>query len=248
MHRVMIADDEENIRKGLKKQLLALGLALDIVALAEDGVETLDAMGLYAPDILFVDINMPHMDGLSCVHEIRKANSTCVIIILTGYDRFEYAQTAIKENVDYYLLKPVSNEELKQVLNEATIMYNKRLEQKTILNQYFEPKRKSDVIEYINKNYTNSGLTAEQIENEHFLSRSALFKVVKNTTGKTLVEYITDLRMNHAKRLLHSKYTYSIQEIANKVGYNDQYYFSRVFKKHMGVSPSEYRMGGNIDA
>ena len=213
------------------------------MAKSENWAQVLELNNKFSPDIIIIDINMPLMNGLECIREIRKENSACIIIIVSGYDSFKFAQEAIRQNVDFYLLKPVDDMELYDVLKQAIINYDKRLGTQNILNK-FSPSQsdtKTNVIKFINENYTRKDISSEQIEKQFGLSRSTLFKIMKSVTDKSLVEYITMLRMRSAIKLLENNDGITVCEIAKSVGYSDQYYFSRAFKKHTGYSPKEYR-------
>ena len=107
MIRALVGDDEENIRKGLIHQIESLDLGIQVVAAAENGRQVMEYYEKMTPDLLVLDINMPLMSGLECIEQIRAQDSDCVILILSGYDHFGYAQKAIRHHVDFYLLKPV---------------------------------------------------------------------------------------------------------------------------------------------
>lgn len=243
MYRAMVVDDEEMICAGMARQIEQMGLAIKVVARAADGPEAMELFAEYSPDILLMDINIPHINGLECIRRIRESNRLCVIIIVSGYDDFEYARQAIRHNVDFYLLKPVEDEEFREIIEQAAALYDKRLEQENILARYEakqpKPRSKSSVIEYINTHFTWKDLSSETIEEEFHLSRTALFKLMKELTGMSLVEYVTTLRIDYSMRLLREDKP--IGEIAVLCGYGDQFYFSRVFKKKLGISPREYR-------
>lgn len=241
MYRAIVVDDEEVIRNGVSRQLESLNLSIKVVAKARDGEEALKLFFEHTPDIVLMDINIPRINGLECIRRIREVNQTCVIIIVSGYDDFEYARTAIIHNVDFYLLKPVDDEEFEDIIRQAVSRYNERMEAKNIITRHTpaQPKAKTSVIEFINTHYTQKDLTSETLEKEFNLSRTALFNQIKKLTDMSFNEYVTGLRINHAIRLLKEDKT--IGEIADCIGYSDQYYFSRIFKKKTGLSPSEYR-------
>lgn len=243
MYRAIVADDEELIRNGISNLIESMELGIKVVATAADGLETLDIYEKYIPDILLIDINIPHITGLECIRRIREKNRTCVIIIVSGYDKFEYARQAIEHNVDFYLLKPVDDDEFYEVMKQAIEEFSNRLEQQNIISKFSPEKSntKSSVIEFINVNYTNKELASEYVEKEFNISRSALYKMMKTSTGKSFVEYLTMLRINHSIRLMENSKEMTIREVALDSGYTDQYYFSRVFKKKTGFSPKDYK-------
>ena len=104
--KVMIIDDEPIIRKGLRNIIDWKQYDCEICAEAADGVEGAELIRSLRPDIIFTDIKMPEVDGLSMIKEIRENISDCKIIILTGYRDFDYAQEAIKLGAFDFILKP----------------------------------------------------------------------------------------------------------------------------------------------
>lgn len=120
MRKVMIAEDEELILQGLKNILDWEALDLQLVHLAKNGVEALRMWKEEPVDIIITDIDMPEMGGLELLEKIRRMDERVRFIILTGYDEFEYARTAIRLEVENYLLKPIDEEELASQLLKAS--------------------------------------------------------------------------------------------------------------------------------
>lgn len=106
MYKALIADDEEIIRSGLSR-LLARDPDFEVAALAEDGEQALELAAERLPDLLLVDINMPFLNGLEFIERLEGVLRGAVIIVITGYDDFSYAQQALRLGVFDYLLKPV---------------------------------------------------------------------------------------------------------------------------------------------
>lgn len=116
MYRLLIADDEELIRKGIISRLDYLGLVFEDIYEASTGLEALEILETKTVDIAITDIRMPDMDGLAFISEARKRKAGIKFIILSGYAEFDYAEEAIRLGVKRYLLKPVSNEDLRRVI------------------------------------------------------------------------------------------------------------------------------------
>ncbi|KQX62650.1 response regulator transcription factor [Paenibacillus sp. Root444D2] len=119
MWKVIIADDEPKIRKGLRQNIDWSFLDMEVVGEAEDGMEALEISEAVRPDVLLVDICMPLMSGLAFVEKLQSFLPDALIILVTGHDEFVYAQQALKLGVFDYLLKPVSKEQLNTVLMAA---------------------------------------------------------------------------------------------------------------------------------
>ena len=116
MLKVMIVDDEYYFREALKVSLDWEELGFTICAEAKNGNDALLKADELSPDIVLVDINMPVMDGLEFVKEIKNKGLDCKIVILTGHSEFQYAKQAVQLGVHNYLLKPVNEKELMESL------------------------------------------------------------------------------------------------------------------------------------
>ncbi len=119
MWKVLIADDEPKIRRGLRNSVYWNELDMEVVGEAEDGEVALAMAKKLQPDILLVDICMPFLSGLQLIERINSILTGCIIIVVTGHDEFSYAQQALKLRVFDYILKPVSREQLRSVLDKA---------------------------------------------------------------------------------------------------------------------------------
>jgi two-component system response regulator YesN len=119
MWKLLIADDEPKIRRGLMKVIPWNDLNIEVVGEAENGLIALELAKQLQPDIMFVDICMPFLDGLELIEQLQGVLDRCVIIVISGHDEFNYAQKAIKLNVFDYLLKPVMKNKLQAVVTSA---------------------------------------------------------------------------------------------------------------------------------
>ena len=118
MYKALIADDEEIIRSGLSR-LLARDPDFEVAALAEDGEQALELAAERLPDLLLVDINMPFLNGLEFIERLEGVLRGAVIIVITGYDDFSYAQQALRLGVFDYLLKPVMEDAFYDAVGRA---------------------------------------------------------------------------------------------------------------------------------
>lgn len=240
MIRTMIVDDEENIRNGLKLQVESLDLGLQVIALVENGETALEMIQQYRPELLFMDINMPGMNGLEVIKRIRETQQLCSIIIISGYDDFQFAREAIRQKVDFYLLKPVDDDELSEVCAQAVDNYKKRLLEHNLLKQV-QPSDSNDILEYIQNHLDDPTLDYDRLQNEFNLSRSSISKLIKNATNQSLNEFITNQRIDLADAYLKNQKNATIKQIAMLCGFTDPLYFSRVYKKIRGKAPNSTR-------
>ncbi len=114
---LLIVDDEAEIRSGLRSIIPWEDYSVSVIGTAASGAEALDKIRYYEPDIVITDIQMPGMSGLELVRRAKKEQFDCSFVMLSGYDEFEYARTAIKYGVKEYLLKPISIKDLTELIN-----------------------------------------------------------------------------------------------------------------------------------
>lgn len=116
MYTLLIAEDERDLREAILRSVDWKSAGFEVVGAAENGAEALEMVEQFEPDLVMTDIKMPILSGLELASRIREIRPATQIVILSGYDSFTYAQTAIKYNVISYILKPVSSSELTQEL------------------------------------------------------------------------------------------------------------------------------------
>ena len=367
MIKVFLVEDEAIIRRGIKKNVEWEKNGFEFVGEAGDGEYAYPQILKTEPDILITDIKMKFMDGLELSHLVKKILPNTKIIILSGYNEFEYAKEAITIGISEYLLKPVTAASLTAVLRKVKEEIREEKEKSRLLERYFVSYEKYNAFldktdytgvdrkliqdflklgsageegmfidEYLaavgENNYRSfllrqymtidiffcvqeflKGLsvcadeippelgdikyipkivvseeqtvsylkelfafaiserdrvsgnrygslidTAKQYLAEHFesndvslntvaaqvgVSSSYFSSIFKQETGQSFVEYLTKLRIDKACELLRCT-TLRTAEIGERVGYNDPHYFSATFKKVTGVSPKDYKNGG----
>lgn len=242
MYKVFLADDEIWETIGLKKLIEKSELPVQVVGEAENGIVALEQIEKKKPDILITDIRMPGLGGLELVEKIREKGLDVEIIILSGYAEFEYARSAMRQGVKDYLLKPVEQEMLDHVLGEIISEREQdTVEIKTLPEE--EDSENATVMKQILKEIQESymeDITLNSLAEKYNISVSRLSARIKETLGMSFSKYLTFKRIERAKELLADE-RLSLEQIAERVGYRDYFYFIKVFKKVTGVSPSVYR-------
>lgn len=114
-YKVMLVDDEEEVRQAIAKRVDWETIGFQVVASAENGEDALEKAEQYLPDVVLSDIHMPFMDGLTFCKRLKEQMPGTRIVIFSGYDEFEYAKEAIKLEAEEYILKPIDADELKEV-------------------------------------------------------------------------------------------------------------------------------------
>lgn len=238
MYKVMIIDDERAIRNLLKITLENVNLGLDIVGEAASGIEAINTIDNYKPDIAFVDIRMPFMDGIEFSKLAIKRYPKLKIIILTAFNDFEYARECIGIGVCEYLLKPISREEIRETLTEIIL----EIETQTPEEMEEEEKNNSPSItkikEYIGNNYQDPEINLTSIAQEYGFNPSYLSRMFKSKTGIGLNDFLTQCRME--KAISYAQKGKLMYVAAKEVGIPDPNYFSKCFKKFTGKIYSEY--------
>lgn len=254
MYKILIVEDEDIIRKNLVYYIPWDEMGCVVIAEARNGIEGIEAIKTYQPDIVIADINMPIMDGLKMI-ESTTDEYDYVSILLTGYSDFNYAKEAIKHGVIEYLLKPLVMDEMKEAIARAKMQcdirqsYLDKLYQKdelrntSLLKEFSvdmeEDKVVKEMIQFISDNY-NRKIYIQDVVNHLNYSESYLNAKFKEAVGTTFIEYLNRYRIQKALKLLNNG-EYTIQEIAYQCGIFDYKYFGIVFKKYMGCSPKEYQ-------
>lgn len=140
MLKVIVADDEIKVCQLIEKLVDWHALDMEIVAVANNGIEAVQLIEQYRPEVVITDIRMPGYDGLEMIRRAKEISSDTEFIVISGYRHFEYAQSAIKYGVVDYLLKPIKKMELTDTLTKIRSMYmqNKQqlsYEETVLLNQ-----------------------------------------------------------------------------------------------------------------
>lgn len=254
MLRVLVADDEpiermvvtKKIQKNFDGQLEAVQ--------AENGEEAVRRFFSEGCSIAILDINMPGMSGLEAAAKIREKDNVSSIIFLTAYDEFSYAKKAFSVRALDYLLKPGSDEELIAVLEEA-IRLEEKAQKKTLVrkeNRHMESaeeEKNTDnarmravavaIGDYLKQHYMED-IALQDIAGAMGYSDAYFSKIFKQCFDKNFTVYLTELHVELAKKMLPDL-AVNIKEIGTRVGFHDSNYFTRVFKRTTGMTPSEYR-------
>ena len=240
-YSILLVEDEYYLRQAIKHIIEENDDSFKVVAEATNGEEAIDILKKESIQIVITDIQMPVMDGLTLSKHIKNAYPDIITIILTGYAEFDYVQEAIRQSVFDYLTKPVSEDNITTVLTRASIKLSKIYElpdevgsstnnPETIVN---------DAVSFIQENYMED-IDFGKISEEFGFSPAYLTKIFKKYTGMTPIKMLTEVRIHNAKNLLINT-NLSVQEIGEKVGYPDQFHFSKTFRKVVDMNPSAYR-------
>lgn len=246
MYRVVLIDDESIIVEGLQKVIDWNAYDCEIVGTAGDGITGAELIRREKPDILFMDICMPGIDGLKMLTGLRSEFRNMQVTILTGFRDFAYAQEAIRLGVTRFLLKPSKMSELREALQAMTDKLRE------ISRSVSGPDESEEIeeaaagnfivtgaIEFIRAHYAEK-LTLQSVADSCYVSQWHLSKLLGKHIGKNFYDILNEVRVAEAKRLLKDP-GLRIGTIGEAVGYTDSAHFARTFKKLTGMSAAEYR-------
>lgn len=235
--RVLLVDDEIMIREGFKSLFDWESHDCEVVGEAADGMEAMAQIDALLPDIVIMDINIPILNGLKVIQRSRLKYPDMAFIIVSGYDDFAYCREALRLQITDYILKPVNYDEFGSCIDNLKISI---FENNTAEESGEEDERTIvGIVRYMQEHMTEE-VSLNILAEEFHLSAQYISQLFKNEIGVNFLAYLTNIRMEQAKKLLLSSQL-SIAEISERSGYGDYRVFTKAFKKAEGVTPSQYR-------
>lgn len=219
-YKLILVDDEEEVRKGVLQKIKWENHGFEVIGEAENGKEALEIVEKTFPDVILTDIKMPFMDGLELAKVIREKYPTVKIIVLTGFDEFEYAHKAIKLHVNEYVLKPISAQELIEVLLKVKNQIDEEIAEKENIDALREYYRNS--IPILKEKFLAS-LVTTTMENEEIEEKSRSYGI--NLKGEGFISTIISIdnsitesriKLNKEKELLKFAILNIVGEILEK--------------------------------
>jgi two-component system, response regulator YesN len=254
MLKILIAEDEDIIRKGLVFTIDWLSMDCVVVAEAVDGEEGLQKIIEYKPDVVITDIKMPKLDGIEMVRRgLEHVKFKC--IILTSYTEFEYAKKAIELKAYDYLVKPIDENKIVEVIQSLHDQLDMNREAEFVLENMKNPSARKDLNYYMELDNTENGYVAKSIEKikekymekigieaiseELGVSASYLSRKFKEVTDHSFLDLLNAYRVQQAIRLLNTG-RYRVYEISDMTGFSDYKHFCSVFKRYTSMSPTGF--------
>ncbi|MFA9379734.1 MAG: response regulator [Acetanaerobacterium sp.] len=250
MYKVVLIDDEAVVVEGLKKVVDWDSFGCKVVDTAYNASSGSKAIRAHAPDIVFTDIKMPEVDGMTMLAGLKSEFPNMQVTVLTGYQNFKYAQEAVCLGVTRLLLKPSRMEEINEAITAmiANVADDKNLNQSETGVPDEEHSANSFIVRqalsYLDENYAER-FTLQDVADHCYVSQWHLSKLLNKHTDKNFYDLLNAIRIRAAKRLLADP-SLKIGDICELVGYVDTGHFSRVFKRIEGISANEYRNKKNI--
>lgn len=247
--RILVAEDDEDLRLTICDWLSLKGHE---VAAAQDGLEALELASRTAFEVVLTDLKMPRCDGLHLLSVLKARDPLVQVVFLTGEASMEDAIEALREGRSFdFLQKPLHNfNRLDDVIGRA-LAHRAQQAQGGPPSAGVEGETASVVASLANE---PALVMAFHFMEAHFrepiglrevaaatqYSPSYLTNRMRQKTGKTIQQWILELKMSEARRLLATT-DWSVQRIADALGYMDASYFHRQFRQEFGVSPQGWR-------
>jgi signal transduction histidine kinase/DNA-binding response OmpR family regulator len=248
-YRVLIVDDDMEMARYVSAELgryYQFGICLN-------GKEGLKELLTNEYDVVVSDVMMPEMDGFTMLRMI-KTNiniSHIPVIMLTSKADVANRLEGLERGADSFLAKPFDMEELHMVI-ENLVQSRLRLKgkysgaQQAQADKVDQPEVRGNdevlmerIMKAINKNISDSDFNVERLTQEVGISRVQLHRKMKEMTGISTSEFIRNIRLEQAARLLKEQ-KINVTQVAYTVGFSNLAHFSTIFRKHFGVAPSEY--------
>jgi len=240
MYKILIADDEIEIRNGLAKFFPWNAIGFEVAGQAENGQQAYEMLQTQHIDILLCDIVMPVLSGLELAKRLYEEKNPARIIFMSAFTDFGYARQAMEYGVKSYLLKSMHYDDLIITLSKI----KKELDESRAAASAdhselpYNEKIIFRIKDYCQKNYANARL--EKIASELNMSADYLGKFFKKYNEVSFSDYLMQVRMQKASEFLKDV-RYKIYEVSGLVGYSNQFNFTRAFKAWFGQTPQEYR-------
>jgi signal transduction histidine kinase/ligand-binding sensor domain-containing protein/DNA-binding response OmpR family regulator len=251
--KILIVEDNDSLRD----MLVNMFEPFYTVVVAKNGKDGLNKVHTEQPDIVLSDIIMPEMSGIELCKEIKNDMETCHIpvVLLTARTATEHNLEGLRAGADDYITKPFN-------VNILVSRCNNLINNRIVLQEKFsrQPQTKAqilatnpidkilinNIVEIIEKHIDNINFSVDDLAKEMSIARTKLFTKMKAITGQTPNDFILTIRLKRATLLLKKHPELNISEVADRVGFNNTRYFSRIFKEKYHVAPRDYRNGDNV--
>ncbi|NCB35338.1 MAG: response regulator [Clostridia bacterium] len=240
MVKVLLIDDEKPVHLAIRSLVDWDAIHAEAPASAYNGREGLEMMKSLKPDIVFVDMNMPQLDGEAFLAAATQLDPRCQFIVISGYDEIQYMQAAIHSHVVDYLFKPIDHQELECALSKALIRLGSQPSSGPTPSSAAEAEA---VYAYIQSHYQQE-IRLDTLAKHFRISRDYLARLFQWRYGMSVYECALQVRMDRARDLLGRIHT-PVEDIARQLGYHNAVSFEKAFRFRYGVTPEEYRSQPN---
>ena len=244
MYQILIVDDDRNYRYAVREVLDWEEIGFQIADEAIHGSQALRKMKEKKFDLVITDMSMPLMNGVELIKEAKKQFPDVLFVALSAYDDFEFVKESLKKGaVDYILKYEMQEDEIRKVILQVKELLDKKnlYEEKSRVlrsTSALSPEIRKALL-YMQENYCED-IGLGEVADHVGLNKNYFSNLFKGETGENFVRYLNRLRDSKAAVLLEQK-NMKIYEAAEKVGYHNANYLSRMFKEIMGLTVEEYK-------
>ncbi|MBU9728629.1 response regulator transcription factor [Diplocloster modestus] len=241
MIRTIILDDEKIIRKGIQKIIRENLPELEVTASLQNGRECLEYLEISGADLIISDIRMPYVDGLELLKTLRNRGQQTDVFLISGFDDFDYCRTALKYGAQDYLLKPIDKNDFIRSLRAYIDRCDENRAGNRVDVKLNEDDRRTirEIKKYL-RNHFSQDITLKELSDKFYMNPSYISQLFKKETGVTITEYLIRIKMEMAGIMLKDP-AVRISDVSAQVGYKNPKQFASMFKKVMGLTPSQYR-------
>ena len=236
----LLVDDNAEMRSYLKS-ILREHQCLE----AENGMEALELLKQQPVNLIITDYMMPKMNGLQFVTRLKAEDYQIPVLMLTARKDTESKLDVLRLGIDDYMTKPFEKEELLIRIRNALKNHTNRVDyvteqQETTSDIDHDPSGwMKDVQHYIERESANPNVKQVDIANHVHLSQSTLYRRIKLETGLSPNEFIVEVKLQKARRLIENNPKMLLKQLALEVGYLNSYYFSKLYYKRFGRNPKD---------
>ncbi|MCI9142067.1 MAG: helix-turn-helix domain-containing protein [Lachnospiraceae bacterium] len=236
MYHVIIVDDDKWAIEDIKESFCFADWNFEITGEYGSAEEALPHILAEQPELVVTDIQMNRHSGLEMIRTCREQGMETLFILVSGYDDFNYVQDAFKYGVFFYLLKPIDDAKVHEVMEQ---LWEKLDKTSRLLSELHSPGTFEKAIAYIEKHYMEA-ITLESVAKALFINKNYLSQLISKRKGETFIQYRNRLRVDYAKRLIRMG-NHNMTDVAASAGFEDASQFSRIFRQIAGESPTGYR-------
>ena len=253
MWTVLLVEDEVFVRESVKEIIQWETMGFRLIGESGNGIEAFNMVCERQPDVVLADIVMPGMDGIELLRRTREAGISSKFVMLTCMGEFEYVRQAMEYGASNYILKLSMNvKDLRETLRKVSAELNREAEQhkSNLLSEAGHAAAAEEessithpevikIIQHIQDNY-DEDITVKSLSQYVMMGESYVSALFKKKTGQTLIHYLHRVRVDKAIDYLVST-KLPVSEIGQKVGFANDNYFIKIFKRQTGTTPSHYR-------
>lgn len=248
MWKVMLVEDETFVRESVKEIIQWEEMGFSLAGEASNGMEALPMIKDDPPDLVLCDIVMPQMDGLELLQETRKAGIASKFVMLTCIGDFESMRRAMEYGASNYILKlSMSVKDLRETLVKVSselTAHRSPAERPVRISAATREKithpEVNKIMEYIEQNY-DQDITLKSLARYVMMGENYVSALFKKKTGETLIHYLHRTRIEKAIEYLTTT-DLPVNRICQNVGFMNDNYFIKIFKRMTGMTPTQYRM------